>query len=58
MSAPPVVVFTREPLPIEEIAKLVVVALEVVALRAVKFWRVLEPVARILEMVARLNVAP
>jgi len=46
MSAPPVVVFTREPLPIEEIAKLVVVAPEVVALRAVKLPKVEDALVR------------
>ena len=45
MSAPPVVVLMREPEPIEEMAKEVVVACEVVALSPVKFWSVEEPVA-------------
>ncbi len=35
-----------------DIAKLVVVALEVVALRAVKFWSVVEPVANMLSAVS------
>ena len=52
-TAPPVVVFNMLPLAILEIAKLVVVACEVVAKRPVKFCRVDEPVARRLVRVAR-----
>jgi hypothetical protein len=46
MSAPPVVVRTSAPLGIEETAKEVVVACDVVAWSAVKFWSVVEAVAR------------
>ena len=47
MSAPPVVVLRMLPEAIEEIAKLVVVAAEVVALVAVKVPKVLEALVRI-----------
>ena len=47
MIAPPVVTNGIEPEVNPVMARLVVVACEVVALTAVKFWRVVEPVARI-----------
>ena len=46
MTAPPVVVLRREPEAMLEIAKFVVVAAVPVALAKVKFWRVVEEVAR------------
>ena len=46
MMAPPVVVLRRLPEAIEEIAKFVVVAWVPVAFTKVKFWRVVEEVAR------------
>ena len=52
MSEPPEpgATFTNEPLAIEETAREVVVALVVVALVAVKSWRVVEPATRKLEL--------
>jgi hypothetical protein len=46
MTAPPVEVLSREPEEMEDIAREVVVAFVVVALTPVKFWRVVDPVAR------------
>ena len=48
ITAPPVVVFKREPEAIDEIASEVEVALVVVEFRAVKFWRVEDELARML----------
>ena len=57
MRAPPVVVLTSEPDVIPETAKLVVVALVPVAVRKVKFWRVVEPLRRRFESDVRPPVA-
>ncbi len=48
ITAPPVVVLRREPEEMEEMAKEEVVACEVVAFSAVRFWKVEEAVARTL----------
>lgn len=57
MSAPPVVALSSEPEAIEETARFVVVAWDVVAFSAVKFWSVVEPVARMFDAVRpALNV--
>jgi wyosine [tRNA(Phe)-imidazoG37] synthetase (radical SAM superfamily) len=57
MRAPPVVANGMRPEVRDEIARFVVVAWEVVAFNAVKFWRVVEPVWRRLAIVTRPAVA-
>ena len=57
MRRPPVVVFTKLPVEMEEMARDVVVALVVVAFNPVKFWRVEEPVTRRFESEVRPPVA-